>query len=149
MLVATAAWLAGCQPAPPFEEVVDLRELMLHVIEPSAEVYWDSVGTIMDLEGTHEIAPSNLNEWLAVENAAATVAEAGNLLLLPARRKDDPRWNDLASAMINAGRAALEAADSRDPDAVFNAGGNLYFTCADCHAVFAPALLPANYREEE
>jgi hypothetical protein len=142
-------FLTSCQPEPPYREVVDLRELMLHVIEPAAEVYWDSVGTVMDLEGTHEIAPSNVNEWLVVENAAATVAEAGNLLLLPSRRRDDPRWNDFAGDLIDAGRAALEAADSRDPDAVFEAGGNLYFTCADCHAVFAPALLPANYREEE
>jgi hypothetical protein len=142
--------IASCQPAPPpFEEAVNLREVMLHVIEPAAEKYWDSVGTVMDLDGTQEIAPSTTEEWIAVENAAATLAEAGNLLLIPGRYRDDPRWAQYSSAMIERGRIALAAADSRDTDAVFEAGGNVYVVCADCHAAFAPALLPANYREAE
>ena len=123
-----------------------MRELMLHVIEPAAETYWDSVGTVMDLQGTRHIAPATLDEWMTVENAAVTLAEAGNLLLIPARRREDPRWQQYASAMIESGRNALAAADSRDTDAVFAAGGDVYVVCADCHAVFAPALLPANFQ---
>lgn len=142
--------IAGCGPTPqPFEEAVDLRELMLHVIEPAAETYWGSVGTVMDLDGTNEIAPATLDEWMAVENAAATLAEAGNLLLIPQRRRDDSRWQQYSAAMIESGRKALAAADARDADAVFEAGGNIYIVCADCHAAFAPALLPANFRPAE
>lgn len=141
---------AGCQPAPqPFEEGVDLRELMLHVVEPAAETYWASVGTVMNMEGTTFIAPATLEEWLSVENAAATIAESGNLLLIPARRRDDPRWQQYATAMIESGRNALAAADRRDADAVFEAGGEVYAVCADCHAAFAPSLLPANFQPGE
>ena len=145
-LAAIAVLAAACQPEPPpFNEELELLEVMVHVIEPAAEVYWDSVGTIIDAEGTHEIAPSNSTEWLAVENAAATLTESGNLLMTPARLRDDPKWVELAAAFSTAGRAALAAADSRDTDAVFDAGGNVYMTCANCHAAFAPNLLPANY----
>jgi len=122
---------------------------MVHVIEPAAEVYWDSVGIVMDAEGTHEIAPANSSEWLAVQNAAATVIEAGNVLMIPARRRDDPRWIEMARALSSAGVEALAAADARDTDAVFEAGGNMYLACANCHAAFAPALLPTNYSPEE
>lgn len=118
---------------------------MAHVIEPAADVYWDSVGTVMDAEGTHEIAPANADEWLAVENAAATIAESGNLLLIPGRQMDDPRWTALSQGLIAAGRVALMAADSRDAKAVFDAGGAIYIVCASCHEVFAPQLLPPNY----
>ena len=126
-----------------------MRELMLHVVEPAAEAYWDSVGTVMDMEGTRFFAPVTTEEWLVVENAAATLAEAGNLLLIPERRRDDPRWEQYASALIDSGRQALAAADSRDADAVFVAGGEVYVVCADCHAAFAPALLPANFHQAQ
>jgi hypothetical protein len=144
--------IQGCeQPPQPelFVEAVDLQELMVHVVEPAAEVYWDSVGTVMDAEGTHEIAPANVNEWIAVENAAATIAESGNLLLIPGRNLDDPRWAAFSQGLIAAGRTALTAADSRDPEAVFDAGGAVYMVCASCHEVFAPQLLPPNFAPAE
>lgn len=148
LTLVAALVINGCEQPPdptPFQEAIDLQELMAHVVEPAAEVYWDSVGTIMDAEGTHEIAPANVNEWIAVENAAATIAESGNLLLIPARQVDDPRWTALSQAMIAAGRTALAAADSRDPEAVFDAGGAVYVVCAGCHEAFAPQLLPPNF----
>jgi len=152
LMLAAAFGIGACgqPPAPsPYTEAVDLQELMLHVIEPAADVYWDPVGTVMDAEGTHEIAPANVDEWIAVENAAATIAESGNLLLIPERQRDDPRWTAFSQGLIAAGRAALMAADSRDPEAVFDAGGAVYIVCASCHEVFAPQLLPPNYEPIE
>ena len=144
-----AVIIAACQPEQPFREELELREVMLHVVEPAADVYWASVGIIIDAEGTHEIAPANSREWLSVENAAATLTEVGNLMMTPGRMRDDPRWTALAQEMITAGRQALAAADDRDTAAVFEAGGDVYVACANCHAAFAPALLPANYMPVE
>ena len=79
----------------------------------------------------------------------ATLTEVGNLMMTPGRLRDDPRWTELAQEMITAGRQALAAADDRDKDAVFEAGGDVYVVCANCHAAFAPALLPANYMPVE
>ncbi len=149
-LLCLTLTICGCAPEPPpFDEVADVRQLMLTVVEPAADVYWDSVGTIMDLNGTQEIAPSTAAEWEAVRNAAMVMAESGNLLLLPGRMQEDERWIELSLALITTGRQALLAAEARDPAAVFDAGAEVYLVCADCHVAFAPETLPPNFRQEE
>ena len=148
LTLTLAMTIAGCAPEPPpFEAVADVRQLMLTVVEPAAEVYWDSVGTIMTLDGTEEIAPSTTAEWETVRNAAMMLAESGNLLLLPGRAQEDERWTELSLALISTGRQALIAAEARDPSAVFYAGGEVYLICADCHAAFAPETLQPNFRQ--
>ena len=81
--LAVLAVLPGCAAdppdSPPFAAVADSRQLMLSVLEPAAEVYWDAVGVIVDLKGTHEIEPRSDEEWEAVVNAAYLLAESGNL----------------------------------------------------------------------
>ena len=39
-------------------------------------------------------------------------------------------------AMVDAGAAALEAAESKDPDAVFAIGETVYFACDRCHGLY-------------
>jgi hypothetical protein len=149
-LLALVIAVAGCAPEPvPFDEVADVQQLMLTVIEPAAEVYWESVATIMTLEGTEEIAPKTFAEWQAVRNAAMTVAESGNLLLTPGRRQEGANWIRLSRALIAAGREALLAAEARDPDAVFEAGGEIYLICAECHTAFAPDALRSSFGQED
>ena len=146
-LLTGALLLASCAdaPEPPsFAAVADSRQLMLSVIEPAAEVYWDAVGVIVDLEGTHEIEPRTAEEWAAVENAAYVLAESGNLLLLEERVQGD-HWAVMSRAMIDMGRRAVEAAQARDPDAVFEVGGDVYLVCTGCHAVYATQTLRPNY----
>lgn len=146
--VLTCALLAGCADTPeppPFAAVADSRQLMLSVIEPAAEVYWDAVGTIMDLEGTYEIEPRTAEEWEAVVNAAYVIAESGNLLLMEERAQGRPHWTAMSRAMIDMGRLAIEAAERRDPQAVFEVGGDVYLVCTGCHAVYATETLRPNY----
>ena len=138
----------GCTDAPepsPFAAVADSRQLMLSVIEPAAEVYWDAVGVIMDEEGTRHIEPRSAGEWEAVENAAFVLAESGNLLLLEDRVQDRDHWRAMSRSMIEVGRRAVEAARARDPDAVFEAGGEVYLVCTGCHAVYAAETLRPSY----
>jgi hypothetical protein len=141
--------MAGCTPPPPpFEEVADTRQLMLAMIDPAAAVYWGSVGTIMDLNGTQEISPKTTAEWAAVRHAATTIAESGNLLLIPGRAQDNEQWTRLSQALITTGRQALSAAQARDADAVFDAGGEIYLVCSECHAAFAPDALRSGFGQE-
>ncbi|MEC7386788.1 MAG: hypothetical protein VYD22_03715, partial [Gemmatimonadota bacterium] len=55
-----SALLLGCANDVPsssnYEAVADVQELMLSVLEPAAEAYWDAVGWIIDETGEHEIA---------------------------------------------------------------------------------------------
>lgn len=140
--------LPACDDAPeppPFAVVADSKQLMLSVIEPAAEVYWDAVGVIMDLEGTYEIRPRTSEEWESVENAAFVLAESGNLMLLEERAQGQGHWLAMSRAMIDVGRRAVEAAQARDPEAVFEAGGDIYLVCTGCHAVYATETLRPNY----
>ena len=143
-----AAVLFACADPPeppPFAAVADSRQLMLSVIEPAAEVYWDAVGTIMDLDGTYEIEPRTAEEWEAVVNAAYVIAESGNLLLMEERAQGRPHWTAMSRNMIDMGLRAIEAAERRDPQAVFEVGGDVYLVCTGCHAVYATETLRPNY----
>lgn len=136
--VAAAALLAiGCASAgdagPPFRPVASIHDLMHDVVYPHAEVLWDSVGTIIDKDGEHEIRPANEQEWERVMQSALTVAEAGNLLMMEGRAKDTGEWMQHASALIDAAILAVEAANNRDADAVFDIGGEVYTACNNCH----------------
>lgn len=146
--------LSGCDSTlgdpPPggFAVVADVQELMAHVVEPSAQVYWRAVGTILDRdEGTIEIRPQNDEEWLAVENAAFMVAESGNLLMMGERALDDDAWMTMARALVDIGRRAAEVAEAQDEQAVFDVGAEMYFVCTQCHATYAlETLRPSDDR---
>ncbi|MDX1577739.1 MAG: hypothetical protein R3266_04615 [Gemmatimonadota bacterium] len=137
------ALLAGCsQDRPTYEAVADVKDLMLSVLEPSAEVYWDAVGEILDKDGVHEIRPASNEEWEAVRNAAFVIAESGNLLMMAGRARDRGPWVDYSREMIESGRLALRAAEARDDEAVFDAGAEVYYACTNCHAAYAQEKTP-------
>ena len=129
----------------PFRPVANVQELMLAVVEPAAETYWDAVGWIVDSQGTQEIRPQSEEEWEAVRNAAFVVAESGNLLMMDGRRVDDQTWVALSQAMIATAERAIEAAVARDEAAVFTVGGDLYETCTACHSAYALETLRPNF----
>ncbi len=136
-LVAGTLLASGCDPGeaagPPLEPVGEVHDLMHDLIYPHAEVFWDSVGTIIDMEGTHEIRPGNEDQWETVVQSAFTVAEAGNLLMLEGRARDAGPWMEHARALREAASRGLEAARNRDADAVFEIGGDVYSACNGCH----------------
>jgi hypothetical protein len=133
---STAEPPAPPPPAPSFDTTMNVKQLMNWVIDPAADVVWASVGTIMTLEGRKEIAPRTDEEWSAVRNSAAMVVESGNLLMLPGRARNQDDWPMKARAMMEAAREALTAAEVKDTEALFTAGGNIYQTCSDCHAKY-------------
>ena len=140
-LAATAAALSlascGSEPTgPPFREVAGVRLLMASMIEPAADHIWASAGTIITAEETIEIQPETDEDWIRVRNSAVTVAEAGNLLMMDRRKMDDGDWLAWCRQMIEAGDAAMQAADARDVQGIFDTGEQIYFSCAGCHAQY-------------
>ena len=135
----TAALVTGCgqsEPAssqPPFKPVASLEQVMHDVIFPSAEVVWESVGTIISYEGTEEIYPRSDEEWIAVQSSATILTEAGNLLMMEGRAQDSGSWMERALELIAASEVALQAAEAQDTNAVFDAGERIYNACNDCH----------------
>jgi len=134
----------GGDAPPEYDLVTDVQGLMASVVEPAADVYWDAVGTIMDEDGVHDFRPETDEEWEAVRHAAFVVAESGNLLMMEGRAKDRGPWMAFSRDLVRVGRQAIAAADARDPDAVFEAGGEVYLVCSECHASYAVETLRPN-----
>jgi hypothetical protein len=143
--------IAGCSPKPPaasatasspppFHNVADVKQLMNWIIEPNADVLWDSVGTIITEAGREELLPETEEEWEAVRNSAAVIAESGNLLMMDGRAFDRDQWMKAARNMINAATTAIQAAEAKDVPALFDAGGAVYEACTACHSRYALGL---------
>ena len=139
-LIALVA-LAGCMEEPPpeetmtFEVVTDIRETMEWILEPAAEVIWDSAGFIITEAGEQDLSPTTDEGWAKVVHASALMAEAGNLMMIPGRSAGDD-WNSHAAKMTAAGKQAMAAALAQDADALFDAGGQVYQACRSCHIQF-------------
>jgi hypothetical protein len=131
---------AGGTPPPPFQPVADTGVLMESFIEPNADVIWLSVGTIVSAAGEEHIRPKTDEEWTKVRNAAVAVSEAGNLLMMGPRARDGDEWMRLSKAMVETGAVAIKAAEAKDPDAVFEAGAQIYAVCSNCHAKYDPSI---------
>jgi hypothetical protein len=145
-----AVLLSGCSSshargtpdtAPPYETIADVRQTMEWILEPAADVIWDSAGTIITAEGRTELAPTTDEGWQNVRKHAVIVAETGNLLMLPGRAAGAD-WIAYARDLQRTGRLAMAAAEARDADALFEAGGQLYQACVACHAQYS---LPAGH----
>ena len=146
VLAGALTLFAGCDgPAPPpFKPVVDTKLLMQAVVDPNADAIWDAVKSIDTKEGSQEIRPKTEEEWTAVRNAAVTVAEAGNLLMLVPRAKDGGEWMKRAQEMIDTGEAAIRAAEAKNPEKLFTVGGDIYEACSNCHRHYMDAIVNAN-----
>jgi cytochrome c556 len=109
------------------------------VMEPDAQIFWQSSGTVSDAAGTRDLTPTTDAGWAAAESAAATVAETGNLLMTPIYGEDrGSDWIAFAQDLVRAGEAAEKAAMDRDGDAMFEAGGTLSDACSACHQAYLP-----------
>lgn len=122
----------GNPASAPFQAVMDTHQTMAWIIDPAADVIWDSAGTIITAQGSQELAPTTDEGWDAVARAAATLSEAGNLLMMPGRAAGDD-WIMYARQLTATGKLAMQAAEARNADALFDAGGDIYQVCRGCH----------------
>lgn len=134
-------FLHGCSEAEPpaiapeeptYKPVATLGQTMAWILEPAADVIWDSAGFVITAQGEQDLTPTTEEGWNAVLHAAAYLTEAGNLLMLPGRSAGAD-WNEYSRGLISAGERAIEAAQARDSEALFDAGGRIYQVCRACH----------------
>jgi hypothetical protein len=127
--------VASRPTAPRLVPVASVRQIMKSIVTPGATAIFESVSTTVTIEGTTEKAPKTGAEWAAVANGAAALAEAGNMLLLEGRALDGD-WVKMSYAMIDAAKLTLAAVEARNPQQVFDAGGEVYNSCNGCHAQY-------------
>lgn len=123
------------------------QQLMAQKVQPTAEIYWNSVQFISDETGDHEIFPKNDAEWEKTRQAAVELGKLGELLKTPGYtegRKDD--WTTFAQALVDISKRAEQAAVAKDAEAVFEVGGTVYSVCSACHQAY-PATVGAEASE--
>lgn len=82
--------------------------------------------------------------WELVDYAAVTLADAAPLLLTPGRRcengkpapVDRPDWVRFTAELVEAGRAAYKASQSRNQEAVIEVSSQVADACLHCHEVY-------------
>src|SRR5918994_4289721 len=82
------------QPAaaaqPPYAPTATIKDIMLNIIDPAADVVWLSVTSVQSAEGLVDTAPKTDEDWKKVRSGAITLMEASNLLMMPGRRVAAP-----------------------------------------------------------
>ncbi len=133
------------------------------IIDPSADVLWDSVAYIATPKGVEDRQPRTDEEWKAVRNGAITLIEAANLLSMPGRKVTDPHvpsdppvgpgelshdqiqqridathdsFVQFARGLQDAGMKALAAIEARDAQKLMDAGGTIDEACEACHVTY-------------
>jgi hypothetical protein len=153
--------LAADAPAGNRQLLSSVKEIMESIIDPSADVLWTAVGTVVDNKGFHDALPKTPEQWRAVRNAAVRIIEGGNLLMMPGRPAAPPgtksevpgvelepaqiatligknrrSFDGFALALQQVAAESLRAADSRNGQMLMDAGGRMEEACEGCHQTF-------------
>ena len=138
-LLAALFVFSGCaeeQAPAPYNPIVDTIQFMDWILDPQADVIWGSAGTITTIEGVEDLAPTTQEGWDQVRNAAATLAETGNLLMMPGHSRGED-WNEIAQGLTQTAVLLIDAAENKNDEQVFDYGGQLYNVCVACHQLYA------------
>jgi plastocyanin len=179
-LSAPALILSGCsaredpQPQSDFRPTATIKDIMVSIIDPEADVLWNSVATIVSLSGTEERQPRTDEEWATVRRSAIQLVEATNLLRIPGRKvakpgekSENPRielepetiqtliaedpatWARLINRLHDAAVAGLNATNAKNAQGLFDAGEHIEHACEACHQQYwyPPAQAPAWKKE--
>lgn len=126
---ATAAQAPSRRATAPAPRVVgSMSELMVQLLRPTSDaVFYITTRT-----------PATDAEWFELQAKTLTLAESANLLMMPARARGRDQWMQDAQLLLDAGRAAFEAARARDVAKLEALNDQLYRSCVACHEHFRP-----------
>lgn len=157
---------------PQYTATATVKDLMLSLVDPSADVVWESVTTVVTAAGIDEKVPRTDEEWTNARHGALRLVEATNLLMIPGRHvarpgeksetpgielepdemeglinKDRPAWIARAKALHDASLAALQAIDAKDAPKLFELGEQIENACESCHSQYwyPNQVLPPGY----
>src|SRR5712691_5019209 len=159
---------------PEYTTSATIKDIMDSMVDPSADVVWDSVSTMVSTAGIEEKAPKTDEEWADVRRGAIRLVEAPNLLILPGRHvarpgeksetpdvelepaemevrinKDREAWNRRAKALHDVSLEMLQAIEAKDREKMLEVGDRLDKACENCHLNYwyPNQVLPPGYEE--
>jgi plastocyanin len=158
LVLTAAACNTRDESAPQFRPTATIKDIMVSVIDPEADVLWNSVATIVSASGTEDRAPKTDEEWATLRRSAIQLVEATNLLRVPGRqvanpgeKSENPRielqpetiqkmiaedpagWSALVDRLHDAAVPALKAIEARNVKGLFDAGDQMEHACEACH----------------
>jgi cytochrome c556 len=153
-------------PAEPaaegeFRPTSTIKEIMDSVVDPSADVLWESVATTIDRTGQTDKMPRTDEDWVTVRRSAVALVEATNLLMIRPRRvapageksqypgielepeqiqaavdADRTAWVKHAHDLHDAAMVALKAIDAKNVKGLMDAGEGIDEACEKCHTQY-------------
>jgi len=123
--IAVAACAAWAQSAS-YHGVASTKQIMAGVQKPAM----DGISALMKAGG-----PKDDKEWAMAQQNAALLAEAGQLLLMGSRPKDQDVWVKNGAQLNESATAAAKAAEAKDLDAFKTSIGGISGACKGCHSV--------------
>jgi hypothetical protein len=162
---APASSTASASP-PSFTPVLSVRELMEHIIDPTADWVFDAAVVDVTATGVKTTVPQSDEEWLRVERGLLLLAEASNLLKIPRTmapagalsstpvKPGEPApelspaeieakvsanrnlWNTHADELRTVALASLKTVQSRNVEGLFQIGSDIDRACENCHLEF-------------
>ncbi len=118
---------AAMAQAPAYQNVGTMSQLMINIIYPTSDA----------LFYIERNPPKTEVEWNAIRNQALTLAESGNLLLMPVRARDE-EWVKDTKLMIDLGTKAFKAAQAKDMAGIVALSEDLSNSCIKCHLKYRP-----------
>ena len=134
-LAVTGALFA--QVATTYESVATTKQIMDTMSIPASNALFEAAGKEKPTDA----------DWAEFRKHAMTLAESGNLMMVPgrmatgqtkaktkARGANPADWNAAAKLMRDAGKAAVAAIDKKDLDMLGgDVGDKILASCAACH----------------
>jgi hypothetical protein len=124
-------------PAEPFPPAASVKQLMLDLIHPSSNEILLAI-----YRGGPPGGLIDEKEWAAVRRSALTLAESGNMLMMPGRARDQGDWMKDAKLLVDTGNAAYKAAQAKDGNALAALAGAVDASCTTCHRQYRPNVFP-------
>jgi hypothetical protein len=146
------------QPETIYRPTATIKDIMDSMVDPSADLLWNSVATVVSAAGTEERQPRTDEEWTEVRRAAIRIVEATNLLIMPGRhvarpgeKSENPKvelepeemekminadraaWSEHVGHLYEEATAALKAIDAKNIQGITDAGEKLDTACENCH----------------
>lgn len=137
-LIAAAVASVSCSKGGAAQPIATLEQIMETTIEPVSDRVFDAA---VWENGVQVGGPNTNEDWKLVQANAMMLAETSNLLLMPGRAKDEGSWVVRTQAMKDAALEAAKAAEAKDTDAIFVAGGHIFQACTACHLQYVPQIV--------
>jgi cytochrome c553 len=116
------------------QSAATMKQLMIDMIHPASNEI-----LLFVARGN----PQDEKEWDRVRRSAITLAESGNLLMMPGRARDQGDWMKDAKLLVDAGNAAYKAAQDKDAKALAALSESIDASCTTCHKQYRPNVFPS------